>query len=137
MIRLANENDAAAVASLIGQLGYELTTDDARTRLGSSAVEAVYLAEKAGRVIGLIQVAVTEGLEHEARGEIRALVIDENHRSGGMGRELIDAAEAWAKERGLSKMRVRSNVKRERARKFYERNGYVVTKTQNVFDKKL
>ena len=137
MIRLANETDAGAVASLIGQLGYELTAGEARKRLTASPQEAIYVAEKSGRVIGLIQVAVTEGLEHEARGEIRALVIDEDHRSGGIGRQLIDAAEAWAKEKGLAKMRVRSNVKRGRARKFYERNGYVVTKTQNVFDKVL
>jgi hypothetical protein len=36
-----------------------------------------------------------------------------------------------------NRIRVRSNVARERTRKFYEKHGYVVTKTQNVFDKML
>ena len=139
-IRAANERDAAAVARLVVQLGYPLATVGAQQRvinLGKDPDEALYVAVVESRVVGLIQVSRTEALEYDPLAEIRALVVDEEHRGGGVGKALVARAEAWARERGLPVMRVRSNVKREQTRIFYERNGYAVTKTQNVFDKKL
>ena len=47
----------------------------------------------------------------------------------------IPVAEAWAVAQGLGKVRVRCNVVRERTHRFYEREGFVVTKTQKIFDK--
>jgi len=37
---------------------------------------------------------------------------------------LLAAAEDWARKHGCKEMSVRSNVIRERAHKFYERNAY-------------
>lgn len=140
MIRIARPDDAAAFADLLVQLGYPgVTPDDARRRLLQlldRADHAVFVDEEDG-VAGFIHVCVTETLEHEPRGEIRTLVVDEARRSTGVGARLVEAAERWARQRGLARMRVRSNVLRERARRFYERLGYGVTKTQNVFDKTL
>jgi hypothetical protein len=42
-----------------------------------------------------------------------------------------------AAERGYRKLRVRSNVVREDAHRFYEREGFRRTKTQMVLDRKL
>ena len=140
MIRTVRPDDAAAVADLIVQLGYEITADDARRRLvqlAGRADHALFVAEDGGRLTGFIHVSIAETLEHEPRGEIRTLSVDESHRGRKVGEELLDAVEEWARKRGLHRMRVRSNVKRERARPFYERHGYDVTKTQNVFDKTL
>jgi N-acetylglutamate synthase-like GNAT family acetyltransferase len=139
-IRIAQVDDAPAIADLLVQLGYpDTTTDDARRRLVQildRADHAIFVA--AGDVVaGVIHVCVTETLEHEPRGEIRTLVIDERDRNTGAGARLVEAAEQWARQRGLVKVRVRSNIKRDRARRFYERLGYSVTKTQNVFDKTL
>jgi len=47
------------------------------------------------------------------------------------------AAEQWARVHGFALMRVRSNVVRERAHRFYEREGYARVKTQAVFRKAL
>jgi GNAT superfamily N-acetyltransferase len=58
------------------------------------------------------------------------LVVDEAVRSRGAGARLLDAAEAWARERGCAEMRVQSNVVRERAHTFYERHGYATIKAQ-------
>ena len=69
--------------------------------------------------------------------EIHGLIVEEEERGGGLGARLVAAAEAWAVERGMTRIRVRSNVARERTRKFYEKHGYTVTKTSNVFDKML
>ncbi len=139
-IRTASPDDALVIADLIVQLGYpDATPVTARRRLLQildRADHAVFVAEDES-VHGVIHICITETLEHEPRGEIRTLVIDDAHRGTGIGAELVEAAEEWARQRGLARVRVRSNIKRERARRFYERLGYSVTKTQNVFDKTL
>ena len=60
-----------------------------------------------------------------------------SHRSLGAGAKLLDAAEAWAREKKCTGMSVRSNVIRERAHAFYERQGYQHIKTQKAFRKSL
>ena len=140
-IRTADPDDALFVGKLVAQLGYDdITIEAARRRLVQllgKVDHAVFVALSAGRVVGVIHICVIETLEHEPRGEIRALSVDEKHRGAGIGAQLVDRAEQWARERRLRKVRVRSNVKRDRARTFYERLGYLVTKGQNVFDKTL
>jgi GNAT superfamily N-acetyltransferase len=139
-VRSAEQGDAAAVGSLIVQLGYDISADEARRRLVQiveHAEHAAYVATIGSRVVGFIHISVTESLEHEPRGEIRTLSVDENHRSTGIGEHLLEKAAQWAKERHLLKIRVRSNVKRQRAHSFYERHGYEVAKSQHVFDKTL
>jgi hypothetical protein len=54
-----------------------------------------------------------------------------------MGRELCRAAEEWARGCGVTRIRVRSNVIRERAHAFYLRDGYARVKTSAVFEKVL
>ena len=44
-------------------------------------------------------------------------------------------AEEWAARHGCPRVRVRSNVIRERTHRFYERLGYRAVKSQKVFDK--
>ena len=139
-IRTATADDAFPIANLLVQLGYPDATPDAARRriiaLLERAEHAVFIAEDES-LHGMVHVCVTLTLEHEPRGEIRTLVVEEAVRSTGVGAELVAVAEAWARSRGLVRMRVRSNIKRERARRFYERLGYSVSKTQNVFDKTL
>jgi GNAT superfamily N-acetyltransferase len=141
LIRIADPDDAIPVAQLVAQLGYEdITIEAARRRLVQilgRVDNMVYVAVSDRLVVGFIHISVIETLEHEPRGEIRLLSVHEDHRSGGIGAALVAKVEEWARERHLLKVRVRSNVKRDRARTFYERHGYVVTKTQNVFDKTL
>lgn len=139
-IRSAEPGAAAAVGSLIVQLGYDITIEAARRRLVQivdRADHAAYVATIGNRGVDFIHISVTEALEHEPRGEIRTLPVDENHRSTGIGERLLEKVDEWAKERHLLKIRVRCNVNRERARRFYERHGYEVVKSQHVFDKTL
>ena len=69
--------------------------------------------------------------------ELADLVVHENARGARVGEALVAEAERWAAGRGCVVMRVRSNVVRERAHRFYERLGYAVFKTQRVFGKDL
>ena len=77
------------------------------------------------------------GLEVADQAIIHGLVVDESARSGGIGNELVEAAEAWARSRGATTIIVRSRAARRRAHRFYERIGYVEVKVSHTFSKSL
>ena len=140
-IRIAKAGDASRLADLSGQLGYPATAAQIRQRLGAirpPSLNSVFVAEAndAG-VVGWLHVSKQALLESEMRAEVNGLVVAEGHRSLGAGARLIAAAEDWARKHGCKFMSVRSNVVRERAHNFYERNGYEHYKTQKSFRKPL
>ena len=71
------------------------------------------------------------------RAELIGLVVDSAARRRGLGRALVDAAEQWARSRGLTTVKVRSNVTRELSHPFYEALGYVREKTQHSYRKRF
>jgi GNAT superfamily N-acetyltransferase len=140
-IRRAKGADAAQIAVLTGQLGYPASTAQIRERLGRIqpvSQNAIFVAEAANYgLVGWLHVSKEPLLESEMRAEVNGLVVAEGQRSLGAGARLLTAAEEWARKHGCKEMSVRSNVIRERAHKFYERNGYEHFKTQKSFRKPL
>jgi GNAT superfamily N-acetyltransferase len=139
-IRKTLIEDAPAVASLAGELGYPCDADSMRARLEhvfASEDDAVFVAVAGVAVVGWVHVGVARPLESHPRGEIRGLIVAAALRSRGIGARLVQKAEQWARSRGLAHIRVRSNVARERTHLFYERLGYTTIKSQKVFDKGL
>jgi GNAT superfamily N-acetyltransferase len=88
-------------------------------------------------VVGWVHVFAQPMLVAEHTAEIGGLIVGEGYRSGGIGQRLLAAAEDWARAHGLTHLYVRSNVIRERAHRFYEREGYETTKRQRIFHKAL
>jgi GNAT superfamily N-acetyltransferase len=139
-IRRAKSSDAARLADLTGQLGYPATAAQIRERLRDikpTEEHTVFVAESAIEVIGWLHVSRQVLLESEVRAEVNGLVVADGQRSLGAGARLLATAEEWARKHGCKSMSVRSNVIRERAHKFYERNGYEHYKTQKSFRKPL
>jgi GNAT superfamily N-acetyltransferase len=142
-IRRARRGDAERIALLSGELGYPATAGQIVTRLRQlkpASKHAVFVAEAKDRgagLIGWLHVSVSNLLENDARAEVNGLIVAEGQRSGGAGAKLLEAAEEWARRHGCQGMNVRSNVIRERAHGFYERNGYEHYKTQKAFRKAL
>ena len=140
-IRLARPQDYPRMAELAGQLGYPSNADDiARrlARLNMTGEHVVFVAQLAdGTIAGWIGAFVYRCVEADARVEISGLVVDERFRSQSVGRLLLERAEAWSREKGLTATSLRSNVIRERAHAFYKRQGYEHIKTQKSFRKKL
>jgi GNAT superfamily N-acetyltransferase len=140
-IRRAKSGDAPRLAELCGQLGYPATAAQMRQRLRGvrpASQHAIFVAvTKNGGVIGWLHVSKEPLLEVEIRAEVNGLVVAEGQRSLGAGARLLAAAEEWARKHGCKSMSVRSNVIRERAHKFYERDGYEHYKTQKSFRKPL
>jgi GNAT superfamily N-acetyltransferase len=142
-IRRARRGDAERIAQLSGELGYPATAAQVATRLRQlkpTSKHAVFVAESpdaATGLIGWVHVSVALLLESDMRAEVNGLIVAEGQRSAGAGAKLLEAAEEWARRRGCRGMNVRSNLIRERAHGFYERNGYEHYKTQKAFRKAL
>lgn len=51
------------------------------------------------------------------------LVVTSSHRSHGVGRLLLQAARAWAQERGCTHLELDSGLARKDAHRFYLANG--------------
>lgn len=139
-IREATPDDAAALASLSIQLGYPSTAEDMVERLAAlrgRPGNEVLVAEDGSGVVGWLHVTSMYFLESPSFAEVLGLIVDEAHRGRGIGKRLLDGAARWAADHGFDKLRVRSNVIREDAHRFYEREGFRRTKTQVILDRPL
>lgn len=141
LIRTVRETDAAAVASLAVQLGYPMTAEQGRGRIGLILADpdcAALVAESdAGDVAGWVYIFGAHRLQTEPFVEIGGLIVDGAQRSKGIGTALMRAAESWAAARGYARVLVRSNVIRAEAHEFYERLGFSRFKSQAIFSKSV
>lgn len=142
LLRAAEPKDAEAIAELSRQLGYPSQVGETLARLQRvaqhPATHAVYVAQGAGgELLGWVHVFASFHVESEPFAEIGGLVVAEPARGSGVGAALVGRAEEWALDRGLDAIRVRSNVIRERAHRFYERAGFTWVKNQVVLQKSL
>jgi len=131
VVRLAGHADTAAIAALATQLGYPSAAHEAEARLARLKDHPdirAYVAEQAGRVVGVIGLMAFPAFHRDGfHGYITALVVDQGHRGEGAGRALLDAAEAWFAERGVKRVNLTTALHREDAHEFYEKRGYTYT----------
>lgn len=133
-------DDAAAVGTLCDQLGYRASAADVATRIArlvDNPLDALFVADEQRTVLAWIHVRTTVALTSSPRAEIAGLVVDAGARQRGIGRALLQHAEAWARSAGLEAIRVRCEVSRADAHAFYQTTGYRAVKRQEVFDKRL
>ncbi len=98
----------------------------------------LFVAQAAdGAVIGWVHVHARRLLVADPFADLGGLVVDAGHQGQGAGRALMAQAEAWALGKGYPTLWVRSNVTRAGAHRFYERIGYRLVKSQQVFQKRL
>jgi GNAT superfamily N-acetyltransferase len=140
-LRNANLTDADRLAELSEVLGYPVEAEAIRRRLERLLAKpdhAVFVAEVSPKlVVGWIHAAEHDILEVGSFCEILGLVVAADHRGEQIGRCLVERVEQWARERGYKHISVRSNVVRTESHPFYERLGYVRTKTQHAYRKGL
>ena len=136
-LRPASIDDAAAIAALVGELGYSASAGDIAARLplllDSDRYFLVVAAAAHGALLGLINAEQRLNIESGTAYEITGLVVASSARRAGVGSALVGAAEAWARAHGAGSMRVRSNVVRPEAHAFYARLGYGLQKTQHCY----
>jgi ribosomal protein S18 acetylase RimI-like enzyme len=127
-IRVAEMNDAAALAQLMSELGYKTTKPEMQMRLERIVTDERYrtfVAVRDRKVCGMIGTITSLSYEHnDPGGRILALVILSTIRRRGIGRALIAAAEKDFAQRGIRRVALYTRFAREDAHKFYESLGY-------------
>ncbi|WP_410211343.1 GNAT family N-acetyltransferase [Aquirhabdus sp.] len=140
IIRKAQLDDAAILVELSRQLGYPATVAEILKRLEtilSQFDQQVLIAEIYGRVVGWVHTFTAYRVESSPFAEIGGLVVDQSFRGKGIGLELVSQSRQWARDQGLGQIRVRSNVTREAAHRFYQRIGFEQSKTSIVFSMQI
>jgi GNAT superfamily N-acetyltransferase len=140
-VRRMTSGDADEVAALCEQLGDPASPPQITHRLGLIAERrdhAAFVVEDEGeRVVGWVHVYGHVPLAEDAFAEIGGLVVERRERGQGVGRLLVETAEAWSRDAGYDELRVASQTARESAHEFFERLGYARTATTVHFARPL
>lgn len=139
-VRPAEPRDQERLRQLILQLGYEVEGDEFEARIAGVSVRADHLLVVAegdeGEVVGMLHAFERPSIEKPPEVTIQAMVVDETYRSAGIGKALLNTAEAWAGERGLEMLGLHTQVSRFRAQAFYEGQGFAEI-TRSVLYRRL
>lgn len=132
-IRDATQDDIPAMVRLLAQL-FAIEADFAiapavqgrgLALLLDRADAAVLVAQRDGVVAGMCTVQLSAST---ARGGLSAgvedVVVDAVHRGRGIGRKLLEAAEAWALRRGALRIALLADETNLPALDFYDRLGF-------------
>jgi GNAT superfamily N-acetyltransferase len=140
-VRDACQTDLRELASLTTELGYPSSIDDIGRRLpfllGRSDQRLLVAVDRDDRAVAWLHVVLQRSLESDVFVDVAGLVVGADHRGSGIGARLLSEAERWAVQAGARLVRVRSNVTRQRAHRFYLREGYTLSKTSYLFVKSL
>lgn len=129
-IRDAVSADAAALAGLINELGYEVSPAGVEERLAAQVAMGLgtLVAEADGVVIGCASWSLMRVLHRPGPvGRASMLVVSQAARRKGVGRALMAAVEARCVSLGCVLVEVTSNIRRTDAHRFYEDLGYEKT----------
>ncbi len=130
-IRDGKLSDAADLAALMCELGYETTGAEMESRLISILKDLRYktlVALNDDKICGMIgTVSASSYLHNDLTGRIIALVVSRESRRRGIGARLIAEAEKNLIQRGITRVTVTARFEREKAHQFYEKLGYART----------
>jgi ribosomal protein S18 acetylase RimI-like enzyme len=126
--RNATEHDAAAVAALLGELGYPTSEADAGERIREALADpaaCVLVAENDAKVVGFLAGCIGAYFPNGSRlFRITALVAAGTRRGTGVGRTLVERAIELAASRGCTGVELTTGEQRAGAHAFYERLGF-------------
>jgi GNAT superfamily N-acetyltransferase len=126
-IRDAKPADAAGLVELIRSLGHEIDQKSVRKNLAAlrKSGETPFVATLGKRVVGLVGINKRIAVHKPAPiGRMSVLVVAEDAQGKGIGRMLVEVAEAWFRKQGCTLVEVTSNDRRTAAHAFYRHLGY-------------
>jgi N-acetylglutamate synthase-like GNAT family acetyltransferase len=127
-IREASDDDAVAIAELLGELGYPAAADAVPARLArmrSDGGQWTLVADVNGQVVGMATIIVRHVINRdEPFGRLASVVVRDEWRSRGIGAALMARTEQICREAGCSAIEVTSAEQRPRAHEFYRRLGF-------------
>ena len=102
---------------------------------------ATFVAEGAdGKLCGFLEAGTrpyAEGCRSSPVGYVEGWWVDAEHRTGGIGADLVSAAENWARERGLTEMASDADIANEASQRAHVALGYRETDRLVCFRKDL
>jgi len=128
MIRAATKDDLQAVYGLMKQLSHHKFTEDQFKfcYFYNLANNCILVCEENGCICGCGILTIYYSLHFSQKSaEIVNLIVDENVRSRGIGKELLLSLEQIAIDNGCVCLELSSGKQREAAHRFYEREGFV------------
>jgi GNAT superfamily N-acetyltransferase len=101
----------------------------ALAEIDASPNEEVWIACLGDQPIGTFQVSYLPSIAGRGRwrGLLEAVHVSPQHRSGGLGSEMIRWAVERCRDRGCDRVQLTSNKSRKDAHRFYERLGFVAS----------
>jgi ribosomal protein S18 acetylase RimI-like enzyme len=121
------EQHAALDAAFALRAGADSALEAELARELDDADRALFVCDTDGRPVGFCAVQVQHGpaVAVEARrAEITELVVARGARRGGRGRALVEAALAWARERGAARVEVRVASRNAEGQAFWRSLGF-------------
>ncbi|MGZ4201316.1 MAG: N-acetyltransferase family protein [Thermoleophilaceae bacterium] len=101
--------------------------DRARAALAEAVAadgSTVLVADAGGELVGFITAYLDlNSVRFGRRCWVEDLAVDPTERSRRIGKRLLEAAQAWARERGASHLELDTALARTNAQRFYEREG--------------
>jgi GNAT superfamily N-acetyltransferase len=139
-VRVATLADGAALARLLGAMGYpveqETVEERLRVMIADPARNVVLVATVGILVSGVIAGQLISMLQHEhPLGRITALAVDEDRRGLGIGKRLLAAVERWFVGRGVGRIEITSAEHRIEAHRFLRGVGYREKRLRLVKDR--
>jgi GNAT superfamily N-acetyltransferase len=93
------------------------------------------VAEREGELVGFCTAYLDiHSVRYGQRCWVEDLAVHPEHRSEGIGGLLLDAASAWARDRGASHLELDTAHPRARARSFYDRRDPAFTTISYAWD---
>jgi GNAT superfamily N-acetyltransferase len=126
-IREAKPSDAGRLAELIRELGHEIVEKQVRKNLDAlkKTGELLLVATLDKQIVGMCAVSRRIMINRPAPlGRITSLIVTRDAQGHGIGRMLVEAAEAWLREEGCQLVEVTSNDRLAEAHAFYRHLGY-------------
>jgi GNAT superfamily N-acetyltransferase len=136
-VRAAKPADVPALVELITSLGAKVDEKGVRERLAALAKSKAppLVATLGEAVVGLAGLHVMPTLHRERPvGRINVLIIAEEQRGQGLGRLLVETAEAKLRAVGCEQIEITSNDRLTKAHDFYRHLGYQRTSTRFAKD---
>lgn len=135
----------ALVSRVLGEFGFESNVAgverdlrEAHERYAGDRA-GFWVLEDGGEVVGTVAIRPKD----ERTCEIKRLYLRPDVRGSGLGQRLYEHAESFARRAGYERIWLDSSRRFTRARKLYERNGFVLLEEvdnaweDNVYEKRL
>ena len=140
ILRSVIKEDAQGIKKLAEELGYPSSQEKVSEILETVIQHddhRMIVAEKGDELVGYIHMINSLSVGSDRFVEIAALSVLDDHRKKGIGKALIEESKNMAEEKGIEYIRIRSNIIRQEAHKFFEQRGFRNFKTQKVFIKEI